>query len=449
MEKFLGSWLMLVVANTKASLRRTDFVLLLACVSILMFSPLGVCQEKEQEFPPQVRYRIPIPFVSVLLPPIEIPREWEPWEPPEDMPPKPLAMVVLSRNLTGGQPNQETYWDNLQPLLGQTVRFQVVIYASDGFWYTGVPWNPRGLQGVYFDARDGWTIVATGYLVSLSGEISLPSPLSLYDPYRVREWRWRQPKIVQTLKCSHQVDDETTFSRVTTDSRTRYYIYTIEPSSIDDYSWNIDYTWRDPIGNYIRAFPGQRISVVKFRLRYKKTIRGRAFVVDTLLYAGPIPGARESAKRDDWHSNHNQWVESIRASHVPNRPDPEDRESLRWAYIRTHFHPIYVRPCGTFLRLKGSVGHSSNAARELVICALSMCGIPYEWGGKGTETYPVTSFLDCGYSMRASDQAGDPRGVAGNHGFGLDCSGLLYQAILRAYMVSVHLNPQNSEAHYY
>lgn len=94
------------------------------------------------------------------------------------------------------------------------------------------------------------------------------------------------------------------------------------------------------------------------------------------------------------------------------------------------FVPLHVRPNSACLENNGmQLGAGSNQSRELVRSALSMVGIPYEWGGKGY-ALPIPLV----YRMRASVGEHD-----GNQGFGLDCSGLVYQAAWRAYWTSQRL----------
>lgn len=482
MKRFSVRQQMNVGANTEASLRKVGrLFLLVTCVSILMGSKLGVCQGNDEESPPQVssrsRWSFDLPGFIILLPGgIYEHRDRE-----NIPPPKPVGIVLICKNLTQGQPSRDNYWDNFEPVLGQTVRFQVLVRCSDGRWYTHGRWNPHRIrdpytrQEIYFDTT-GWSVVAAGYEIEVPRDgtpFALPSPRPWWCPSpgepldfdlrfdAVYEWRWStaasSPTIELRLNGRHEVDYEQTFSSVYTPlgSTERYYMYNLLETPIQN--WYVEHVW-----NYIgeneaqrrgfrNDYPGMRIVSARFRFSHRNRYNPNADF-DVELYAGPIPGVKPSPEvlnRDNFLNNQGWRVDrqSEYNQYVGNRTSYGIRTvringTNRTFFLGSHFTPIYVRPNQLF-HLDKCDAFRSFASRELVNCALSMLGIPYEWGGKGYSAH--LGLYSPGYKMRASVTEHDNE-VEGDRGFGLDCSGFVYQSVWRANTISValSLNP-----HYY
>lgn len=195
-------------------------------------------------------------------------------------PPTPLGIAVLCINRSVPNPRRV---DNVNPEKGHQLRYQILIYTNNG-WYTQGSYNPRRIQGVYFDAS-GWSVVAVG-----GSLLASPTPPSIPQVLGAdRAWRWASPRIRWTLSGRHIVDRETTFSNVRTDNIRRYYMYEI--------SYDSSSAWYKEI-NWINI--GMRIIAVRFEL----TLNNRNYS----FYAGPPPGVRESRRRTSWDSLYNQYV---------------------------------------------------------------------------------------------------------------------------------------------
>jgi hypothetical protein len=300
-------------------------------------------------------------------------------------PPTPLGIVVLCINRSIPYPSR---FDNLLPRTGDQLRYQILIYTQEG-WYTKGSYNPRRISGVYFDLS-GWSVVAVG-----GAAVSAVPPPSL--PRYANEWRWGSSRISWTLSGRHIVDRERTFSSVWTNDERRYYMYEINQDG-DGWYRELFYTG-----------PGMRIIAVRFEL----TVHGRGY----RFYAGPPPGVRASELGRQsfgayWNSIYNQYVYYLRAGGY----DLSGWSTTNGRTADAGFEPIFVRPGQRFLNQIDLAPISSVQAREFAYLAMSMIGIPYEWGGKH-------------YQLRASDVAYDPRDQDGSHGFGLDCSGFVYVAL--------------------